>query len=128
MQLTELRRALFQKLRSVLSVPVYEGVLSATTTFPCVRYTFLAMRAWPSFLSGSGFSNTILLVEAFSKAPVMTEAEGILKQVIEALDRWECTFPGGKAGFGFLSLNRRYEEDDNVWVLTAEFSVHLLAE
>ena len=124
-EITELRKAVFQRLRSNVNVPVFDSIVPASASFPCVRYSFLELREWPSFLTPSGFMNTLLVIEVFSKAPTMTEADAVLKQAVEAIDRWSVEIAGFRVGFGLISTNRRFEPDDQLWIASAECSVHV---
>lgn len=127
-KLTELRQKVFQRLKDNVTVPVYDGIVPKTGKFPCVRYFFPALREWPSFISSSGFVISGFTVDILSKAAVQTEAEDILPGVLNALDRWKVELTEEFALFGLTGTARRYDEDNEMWVITAEFSVHLVAK
>ena len=126
-EITELRKAVFQRLKNNVNVPVFDSIIPASASFPCVRYSFLELREWPSFLTPSGFANTLLVIEALSRAPTMTEADAILKRAVDAVDRWSVEVAGFRVGFGLIRTNRRFDPDDELWIASAECSVHVAA-
>ncbi|MEM1667183.1 MAG: hypothetical protein QXM53_00810 [Thermofilaceae archaeon] len=118
------RTWVWETLRNATGLQVYSEIAPETAKFPFIRFSLPGVREWPSFVERSGVQIGLFTVDVFSSHEVSAQAEGILAQVINALDR--KVFVGTEARYllGLTNIRLHWEKDGQYWMASADFSLH----
>lgn len=115
---------IWQKLKDATGLPVFHEVVPDTAKFPCIRFSVPAFREWPAFVEPSGVQTGLLVIDVFSGQQVSAEAENILTQVIQAVNRTSFKGSSAEYGIGLTNVRIRWEDSGRYWMASADFALH----
>lgn len=114
----------WQRLQDATGLPVFHEVVPESARFPFIRFSVQAVREWPSFVEPSGVQTGLMTVDVFSAHDTSAQAEAILVQAIQALDRQTFRASNSQYGLGLTNVRLRWEDNGRYWLASADFSLH----